>query len=306
MVSLSSEYDVRRQVQEFYDNVGWQQIGEGLYQNARYEDLRPVTREYIMRCHRRVAESLPASGGLLLDAGSGPIQYSEYLEYSAGFERRICLDLSLRALVEARQRIGEHGLFVVGDISRLPFAIGAFDAVVSMHTIHHVPFPLQIDAFDELYRVQREGAKAAIVHSWGSHSALMRFFDWPRRTSLTIRAWVARARGRRQATLAPEAADLLSQPGTYTHHPAPEELERALAHLPGFKIRVWRSVSTSFTRAFVDPRLFGQELLRFIYWIEDLAPHALGRWGQYPLITYSKPQGTGSADHLQQAAEGMK
>ena len=32
--------DTRKQVREFYDQVGWSQVDEGLYQNARFEDLR--------------------------------------------------------------------------------------------------------------------------------------------------------------------------------------------------------------------------------------------------------------------------
>ena len=43
MVNLDT--DVKREVREFYDSIGWQQIGDGIYQNARYEDLRPVVRE---------------------------------------------------------------------------------------------------------------------------------------------------------------------------------------------------------------------------------------------------------------------
>ena len=46
---------------QFYDQVGWQQVSEGQYQNARYEDLRPVSREYIHRCHLRVNRHLAAS-----------------------------------------------------------------------------------------------------------------------------------------------------------------------------------------------------------------------------------------------------
>ena len=36
--------EIKRQVRDFYDSVGWKEIAEGLYQNARYEDLRPVMR----------------------------------------------------------------------------------------------------------------------------------------------------------------------------------------------------------------------------------------------------------------------
>jgi hypothetical protein len=39
---MASEAEIKRRVREFYDQVGWQEVGEGIYQNARYEDLRPV------------------------------------------------------------------------------------------------------------------------------------------------------------------------------------------------------------------------------------------------------------------------
>ncbi|MEE9508339.1 MAG: methyltransferase domain-containing protein, partial [Anaerolineales bacterium] len=118
---MTVETDIKREVREFYDSVGWKGIGQGLYQNARYEDLRPVSRNYIHRCHLRVKRFIPQRGEYLLDAGSGPIQYPEYLEYSKGFRYRVCLDISMLALKEARERIGEHGLFVQGDIANLPF-----------------------------------------------------------------------------------------------------------------------------------------------------------------------------------------
>jgi len=130
-VSPEIEPDVKQRVREFYDSVGWKQVGSGLYQNARYEDLRLVSREYIHRCHVRVNRYLKKMGKFLLDAGSGPIQYPEYLEYSSGYQYRVCLDISILALDEARERIGSHGLFVVGDAANLPFKPEAFDGVVS-------------------------------------------------------------------------------------------------------------------------------------------------------------------------------
>ena len=76
---------------------------DGFYQNARYEDLRPVSREYIERCHLRVNRHLDRPGKFLLDAGSGPIQYPAYLTYMEGYQYRVCVDISIVALQEARQ-----------------------------------------------------------------------------------------------------------------------------------------------------------------------------------------------------------
>src|SRR5512147_737956 len=111
--------NTKQQVREFYDQIGWSQVGDGLYQNARYEDLRPVSREYIHKCHLRVSRHLASSGRFLLDAGSGPVQWPDYLAYSSGYDFRLCVDISITALKEARDKLKERGLYVVADIAKL-------------------------------------------------------------------------------------------------------------------------------------------------------------------------------------------
>ncbi len=173
---MNAETEIKQQVREFYDQVGWQVVGEGLYQNARYEDLRPVAREYIQRCHSRVAEHLAPTGELFLDAGSGPIQYPAYLEYSREYHYRVCADISIVALQEARARIGDHGLFVVADVAHLPFKDNAFDGVVSLHTIHHLPQEEHLQAYAGLLRVLRPGASGVVVNGW-KNSTFTRLTD---------------------------------------------------------------------------------------------------------------------------------
>ena len=286
MAEATVDQEIRSDVREFYDSVGWRQIGEGLYQNARYEDLRPVSQEYIRRCHLRVLRHLREKGRLLLDAGSGPIQYPEYLEYSRGYKRRVCLDVSILALQEARARIGDHGLFVVGDVSSLPFSKNAFDGVVSLHTIHHVPAERQGEAFLEMHRVQAENSRAVVVYSWGAHSLLMRLFRLPIQ-------WAQQTINRRSRTVSPvrnlEVESLLKSPGTFVHHHNQSWFRGHLEQLQDYEIVVWRSVSTAFLRALIHRKAFGQRLLRILYRLEELAPHLMGRWGQYPMIVISKP-----------------
>ncbi|MEJ5225293.1 MAG: class I SAM-dependent methyltransferase, partial [Anaerolineales bacterium] len=156
----------RQDVRDFYDRIGWSLQDDGLYQNARYEDLRPVAAEYIHRCHLRLKSYLAPSGDYLLDAGSGPVQYPEYLTYSQDYRYRVCADLSITALKEARKRLGDKGLFVVCDITRLPFKSDAFDGIVSLHAIHHVDVDKQPATYAELYRTLKPGRSAAIVNAW--------------------------------------------------------------------------------------------------------------------------------------------
>ncbi len=287
---LASEVAVREEVRRFYDSVGWQRVGPGVFQNARYEDLRPVSQEYIQRCRRRVLRHLRRRGRYLLDAGSGPIQYPEYLEYSAGYRFRVCLDLSARALREARERIGRHGLYVVGDMARLPFGSDAMDAAVSLHTIHHLPSDEQEQAFRELNRVLLPGAQGVVVYGWGSSAPIDVWMRLPIRIALTFVRAYRRWTGRevRAALEWGEPGEAEPQKTLTFKHGYQWWLENT-SRLTGVEVLVWRSVSTKFLRAFIHRRLLGRWWLRLLYWMEERAPHWFGRHGQYPLIVLRKP-----------------
>lgn len=276
-----SESDIKQQVQDFYNRVGWQQVSEGTYQNATYEDLRPVARTYIHNCHLRVMRHLSSHGKLLLDAGSGPIQYPEYLEYSRGYQRRVCLDISSVALREARQRIGVHGLFVVGDIANLPFKTDAFDGLVSLHTIHHLPVDEHAQAYLELERVLAAGKTGVVVNGW----------DLPPLTVLQnflIRV-VESLRGKSSSRdQQPSTTSQKSDRGTFVRKHTPAWLKEEVGTHITVEIWCWRSLSVRFMRTFIHPRLGGKFWLRLLYWLEERLPHFFGKNGQYPLIVIRK------------------
>lgn len=285
--------DVQQQVREFYDQVGWKMVGDNVYQNAHYEDLRPVSREYIHRCHLRVCQHLPGSGRFLLDAGSGPIQYPEYLEYSKGHQFRVCADISLTALQEAQRRIGDHGLFVVCDISQLPFKAGVFDGVVSLHTIHHLPEVTQPQAYDELYRVLSAKSSAVVVNGW-SQSDLVDFFTPLVRLSDRLRSLSNRLSGKKPARRAAARQSAETPKGTFTRHITAQTLKTTVGARMPLEIRVWRSVSVRLLRALIHPWLAGRCWLRLLFWLENRCPHYFGEKGKYPLIVIRK-NGPGDA-----------
>jgi SAM-dependent methyltransferase len=289
--------EVKKQVREFYDQVGWQMVGEGRtehdsggqelrYQNARYEDLRPVAREYIQRCHMRVARHLKSDGRYLLDAGSGPIQYPEYLEYSKGYRYRVCADISITALKEARKRIGEHGLYVVADIADLPFKANAFDGVVSLHTIHHLPEQEHLLAYQELYRVLAQERTAVVVNGWSS-PPLTRFLEAPLRWKKSLRKLRQKISGHSVPAARPDEGEEMPK-GTFVQKNNAAWLKRTLGQQMALEILVWRSVSVRFLRAYIHPRLAGRWWLRRLYGLEERFPHFFGENGQYPLIVIRK------------------
>jgi SAM-dependent methyltransferase len=271
--------NTKKQVREFYDLIGWSQVGNGIYQNARYEDLRPVSREYIHRCHLRVMEHIAPSGDLFLDAGSGPVQYPEYVAYSENYKHRVCADISLTALREARQRLGEHGLYVVMDIANLPFKSDAFDAVVSLHTIHHLPLSEHRHAYIDLTRVLKPGQTAAIVNGW--HNPLLMGMAEP--LIRIARIFKGRGRKHKKAWLGVDDPS-----GTFVMKMTPRWLKQELGGVLDYEIHPWRSLSTRFLRWFVRPELGGRQFLRFFFWLEERFPRFFGENGQYPLIVIRK------------------
>jgi SAM-dependent methyltransferase len=298
---MSAETDVKHKVREFYNQVGWQLVGEDIYQNAHYEDLRPVSHEYIHRCHLRVARHLQPQGRYLLDAGSGPIQYPEYLEYSRGYHYRVCADISITALQEARDRIGKHGLYVVTDVANLPFRPEAFDGFVSLHTIHHLPEDEHLQAYDELYRVLKPGKSGAVVNGWPSSRFMSWFnplFRWINRARNLKNRLLERGTNERklQTQKAKKGPGEDSPKGTFTNRHDVDWVNTVVGSHMAVEILVWRSVSVKFLRNMIHPFLAGRLWLRLLYWLEERYPHYFGENGQYPLIVIRKESGPSEID----------
>ena len=271
--------NTKQQVREFYDQIGWSHIGEGLYQNARYEDLRLVSRKYIHKCHLRVKRHLSSSGMFLLDAGSGPVQWPEYLTYSDNYRFHLCVDLSIVALKEARTKLGKHGLYVVADIANLPFQNDSIDGEVSMHAIHHLPVSEHKRAFLELFRVLKPGHSAVIVNGW-DNPMLMRVAE-----PLIQLGRLLNGRGIKRKKKWSEEDE---QVGTHVKKLTPAWLKKEMAGIIDYDIYAWRSLSPRFMRWFVRPKLGGQMLLNILFWLEDVFPRFFGNYGQYPIIVMNK------------------
>jgi hypothetical protein len=289
--------EVKQEVRQFYDEVGWKLVGDDEYQNARYEDLRLVAHPYIQACHRRVLRHLKPQGRFLLDAGSGPVQYPEYMEYSQGYTRRVCADISITALREARRRIGEKGLFVVSDVANLPFETGIFEGVVSLHTIHHLPEEEHLPAYQEIYRVLQPETTAVVVNGW-ANSRLMDAFNPLIKTANKLRYHYFRLS--KQETLLDEEDEAKvgrrrkksredeGPKGTFTNKHDAGWIRSEVGALMPVEILVWRSITVRFMRALIHPWLGGRFWLRLIYNLEERFPRYFGEYGKYPLIIIRK------------------
>ncbi len=272
-------------VQSFYDSKGWQKDDEGVFvDTALFLDANPGVEDYMARCRARVKDFLPAAGTYLLDVASGPVQFAEYQSYSASYDHRVCVDLSAVALAEARRNVGDDGVYVVGDVTNLPFEDDSLDGVSSLHTLYHVPHDEQAKAFREIYRVLKPGGTAVVVYfwqttPWGNRSLPMKIALLPGRV---LRRVAARVRGITSGT------GNAAQDELYYHAHDLQWFEQENWPFEP-EVRSWSSVNTDFLRKYVPKTGPLRRLPAAIFWAEERFPHLLGRVGRYPMIVIRKP-----------------
>lgn len=264
----------KNQVKHFYDDFGWQS-DSGIYQDAKdSEDLRAVSADYILQCHLRLKQHLPKQGQYLLDVASGPIQYPAYLTYSEHFTTRICADISIRALKEAQKKLGEKGLYLLCDVTNLPLKTNRIDAVVSLHTLYHVPQDEQTRAYAELYRVLKPAGISVVVYSWGRGSFLM---------NLCLLPWKAMTYLQRKL-FNPSAEKSSLYFFAHSYRWFCQELKDKY-HTQLFS---WRSVNVPFLKIYIHEAFCGRQLLKCIFWLENRFSKQMGRLGAYPMFVSVK------------------
>jgi ubiquinone/menaquinone biosynthesis C-methylase UbiE len=101
--------------------------------------------------------------GSILDIGTGPGWLLLKLHHELPSLRITGIDASSSMVEKARKNIADAGLshliqIETGNASRLPFAEGSFDAVVSTGSMHHWKKPTS--ALNEVYRVLKHDGRA--------------------------------------------------------------------------------------------------------------------------------------------------
>jgi len=290
----------KQTVKQFYDVFGWNKNQDGVYEDtATFVDTRPVLDNYHHKVHMRVKEFINPQGEYFLDAGSGAISHPEHIEYSAGYKRRVCVDLSAKALSEARSRLKEQGSYILADLTRLPFRDRTFDTTVCAHVLYHIPEDEQALTIIELHRTLKQGGNCVIVYNWsaGLFATLPFLFS---------RQWIA-ARVRRLISTVPgtrsfftkllkpsrriasqEKQEWSDPPPLYFHAHDYQWFQEAFPHDWETDIRCWRSVGKAFTTKFVGNGFAGRFFLELLFRLESTFPHTMARLGQYPMMLISK------------------
>ena len=284
--------DEKKVVQDWYNQFGWQTADNGrCWDSIVFGDFRPITQDYGHKTHLRPSKYLRGGGKYILDVASGAVPQPEYISYSDAFEKRICMDLSFVALQQARAKLGAKGIYILGDITNLPLQDDVCDAVMSLHTIYHVPADEQASALRELHRVLKPGRTGLIIYNWERHSLLMRAADLPLRPRV-LQTWHFFKRLFRSGLRAPSSPagprPQRPQRGLYFHAWDYSWFRRELGQYCDFDLVCWRSVTQQFLINYIRPRLFGGLVLKLLYWFEERFPRAAARLGAFPMFIIHK------------------
>ncbi len=116
----------------------------------------------------------------LLDAGCGPGLLLRYL--APLVQNAVGLDATSAMLEKARELFAEAGVHnasvTEGDMEKLPFAGGSFDAVVTRYTFHHLLHPES--ALTELVRVCKTGGRVVVCDATPRLEARVAYDAWER------------------------------------------------------------------------------------------------------------------------------
>ena len=153
----------KERVFNYYNEVDYEiKNGHKIYKDSpKWVDFRKISNDYIKNSFTRAKKYLSPSGKYLLDIASGPIGLEEYLELSDNFEYRICADISIKALIQAKLNYQpKKGIYICADITNIPLKENTCDSVLSQHTLYHIPKNEQKTAVNEMYRVARPTSKS--------------------------------------------------------------------------------------------------------------------------------------------------
>ena len=265
--------DAEGKVSRFYNTIGWETIDDISEDAKRWEDIRPCAREYVRQCRFRVLRHIPPSGINLLDMASGPIQYPEYLEYSRNFEKRYCIDLSSDALLAAREKIGDHGVFLPGSFFDIPLKENSFDCSISLHTIYHMDKKRQEDAVRKLIWSTKPGAPVIIVYS--NPHTIAWFLMLPFRLVKKAYKLLCRSNDKEEYN------------GLYFFaHPLQWWIR--FADVATVKILPWRSFDSRLQKILFPNNKLGARMLQILFHLEDKFPVFFSRFFQYPMVILVK------------------
>ena len=245
-----------KSVRDFYDGLGWDLDGGNTNDAIINENLSDTAAVYVASVRHRIKDEL-GSGEKLLDVGCGPIQYPEYLAYSHNFNKRICVDLSKKALLEAERKIGSHGEYIVGDYLEIPTPKQApFDGATLVNVLYHVDKDRQAELVRKILKDLSPGARFVIVYSN------------PRSISSILTKFVVGIKHFVQALVTKADRSAFQNPIYFYRFPM--KFWSSFDDVANTEIFAWRTFTPALERALFHRFLAGKFLLNVLFNFEKL------------------------------------
>lgn len=289
-IFIGKENDVRKELSfdkkrvfDYYNEVSFViRDSFKIYEDSsKWVDYREVSSDYIRNSHSSASGYLPGNGEYLLDIASGPIGLTEYMNLANGYEFRICVDISINALIQAKANIekaNKKGIYICGDITNIPLKENSCDAVLSQHTLYHIPKNDQYEAVNELYRVAKKGSRIVIIYSWFYHS-------WFMNLSLNF---VQLYRILRHFAGKLYVRMFKSKPRLYFYAHSPGWFKKSFEFSDQIEFYCWRSTNNYFLKMYIHKWFFGKRILQWLMKFEERHSKFMSTFGEYPAIVITK------------------
>ena len=215
----------------------------------------------------------------MLDIASGSVGFEEFIELSEKYEIRICADISIKALIEAKHNMGDRkAIFVCADITNIPIMDNICDAVLCQHTLYHIPKNDQKTAVDEMLRVLKPDSKLVIVYSLFYHSWFMNITLFPIQIYRISRHFA----GKLYVRL------FNSKPRLYFYPHPLSWFTKNFSRKSTPDFYCWRSTNKYFLNLYIHKWLAGRWLLNSLMKSEKKHSKIWARIGDYPIIVITK------------------
>jgi ubiquinone/menaquinone biosynthesis C-methylase UbiE len=266
----------KKNVKEFYNQVGWKKENNKYVDAILFSSTKQVVEEYKKRCENRILKYINEQGDCILDCASGPVPNGKDTYYSKKYNKHYCIDFSENALKEAEKNLGGKGKYILGDITNIPLPDNCMDAVVSLHTIYHVPKDEQLKAIDELYRVLKPGCTGVIIYNFGVHATLINIISFP----FQLFNFLKKRIGKRSAHHTEKI---------YFYSHSYKWFKENIAF--DFEIAAFQLLNNNILKFYIHKFLLGRLILKLVSFFEDKLPIAMGRIAYHPLIKFTKKLG---------------
>lgn len=163
-VTTDRRLSVELGVRQFYDQEGWTLDSDNGFVDTRRWG---ATQGAHISHKRRVAEGIKdlfEGGEIFLNCGCGPFT-DMAMAVSIDYRRRVCVDISRRALEICRDKLGGQGNYLCASMGHLPIPDNFADGTLCEHVLYHVDKSQQESAVRELVRVTKPGAPILFIYS---------------------------------------------------------------------------------------------------------------------------------------------